>query len=238
MFRFALACLALTFCLTLPVRAGGDAEPSLAKSVDKIVYAIGLSVAERLGEFELDERELALVQAGLADGLHNDAKVSLRTWGHRVEGLRRKRMELSAVREKEIAANGLTPLEYFPAAPYVHPKLAATCAGLPARPKPPIPSARRRNPDTKPSRRRARRQALRNRRKHSTAKIHAVTARHVRLLLYKQADHLGGQKFLNRQTDSVFAENALVPAIDKQITRTPILFQSAPSHASPTVPTG
>ncbi len=104
MFRFALACLALAFCLTLPVRAGGDAEPSLAKSVDKIVYAIGLSVAERLGEFELDERELALVQAGLADGLRNDPKVSLRTWGHRVEGLRRKRMERSALREKEIAA--------------------------------------------------------------------------------------------------------------------------------------
>ncbi len=90
--------------------AADDAKREFNSSEERIVYAIGLSIAERLGEFELDENEIELVKNGLGDGLRENPQVSLRMWGHRVEGFRRARMEQTALREKALSAEFLAKI--------------------------------------------------------------------------------------------------------------------------------
>jgi FKBP-type peptidyl-prolyl cis-trans isomerase len=110
--RTTLALLLAT--LALPSRAGETSTPSgvaLRSSDDKILYALGLSLAERLVDFELTPAELGLVQAGLQDGLSGGATaVSLAQWAERVEKMLARRREATALREKQLAR------EYYAAA--------------------------------------------------------------------------------------------------------------------------
>jgi FKBP-type peptidyl-prolyl cis-trans isomerase len=110
--RTALALLLAA--LALPSRAGEPGTASgvaLRSSDDKILYALGLSLAERLSDFELTPAEVALVQAGLQDGVSGGAtSVSLAQWAERVEKMLARRREATALREKERAR------EYYAAA--------------------------------------------------------------------------------------------------------------------------
>jgi FKBP-type peptidyl-prolyl cis-trans isomerase FkpA len=100
----ALLCLAV---LALPAAADEPATASqlvLRSSHDKILYALGLSLAEQIGDFELSPAELALVEAGLRDGASGaSTAVSLAQWAPRVEKLLARRRELAAQRERERA---------------------------------------------------------------------------------------------------------------------------------------
>lgn len=111
--RLTLAALALALAVATltpvpAVRAGASAGGTdgafeLHGNQEKILYALGLSLAERLGEFDLSERDLAVVEAGMREGLAGDPQVSLGIWAHRVEGLRKTRMEQTARQEKRAA---------------------------------------------------------------------------------------------------------------------------------------
>jgi FKBP-type peptidyl-prolyl cis-trans isomerase FkpA len=103
--RTALAlCLASLALPSMAVEPPAPRPVELRSSDDKILYALGLSLAEQIREFELGAAELALVEAGLHDAA-SGAKpaVSLAQWAPRIEKLLARRRELAAARERELA---------------------------------------------------------------------------------------------------------------------------------------
>jgi FKBP-type peptidyl-prolyl cis-trans isomerase len=100
--------------ITLIALPAGAADPPASSvtprtSDDKIMYALGLSLAERVQEFELSPEELALVQAGLQDGVAGgDTQVSLAQWAPRVEKKLQLRREQIALRQRQEAAGYLS----------------------------------------------------------------------------------------------------------------------------------
>jgi FKBP-type peptidyl-prolyl cis-trans isomerase FkpA len=69
---------------------------------DKAFYAIGYSLAERLGPFALSAAELEMVKAGLADGvLGRPRKADPRTYMERIQQLRTTRAAVVAAAEKK-----------------------------------------------------------------------------------------------------------------------------------------
>jgi FKBP-type peptidyl-prolyl cis-trans isomerase FkpA len=69
---------------------------------DKALYAIGYSLAERLGSFALSAAELEMVKAGLADGvLGRPRKADPRAYMERIQQLRTTRAAVVAAAEKK-----------------------------------------------------------------------------------------------------------------------------------------
>jgi FKBP-type peptidyl-prolyl cis-trans isomerase FkpA len=69
---------------------------------DKAFYAIGYSLAERLGPFALTAAELEMVKAGLADGvLGRPRKADPRAYMERIQQLRTTRAAVVAAAEKK-----------------------------------------------------------------------------------------------------------------------------------------
>ena len=69
---------------------------------DKALYAIGYSLAERLGPFALTAAELEMVKAGLADGvLGRPRKADPRAYMERIQQLRTSRAVAVAAAEKK-----------------------------------------------------------------------------------------------------------------------------------------
>ena len=69
---------------------------------DKAFYAIGYSLAERLGPFALTAAELEMVKAGLADGvLGRPRKADPRAYNERIQQLRTTRAAVVAAAEKK-----------------------------------------------------------------------------------------------------------------------------------------
>lgn len=69
---------------------------------DKALYAIGYSLAERLGPFALSAAELEMVKAGLADGvLGRPRKADPRAYMERIQQLRTTRAAVVAAAEKK-----------------------------------------------------------------------------------------------------------------------------------------
>lgn len=111
----------LALCSLLPARAGAseDANGSveLKTREDKIVYVLGLSMAQFLSEFELSEQELAVLISGLSDGtLGRNPQVSPNIWGRRIEGFKRQRVEQARARREQLAAEYLAQAESQPGA--------------------------------------------------------------------------------------------------------------------------
>ena len=61
--------------LVLFVAAGAAAAQELKTDQDKALYAIGVSLSERLGPFALTAAELEFVKAGLSDGVLGKPKL-------------------------------------------------------------------------------------------------------------------------------------------------------------------
>jgi FKBP-type peptidyl-prolyl cis-trans isomerase FkpA len=110
--------LALMIATAGPVHANdSDADAvDLVTSDQKILYALGLSLAERLGEFELTPEELALVRAGLVDGVSGNERLSLGQWSHRIEGMVKRRREEVALRQRKAARDYLRAAQSEPGA--------------------------------------------------------------------------------------------------------------------------
>ncbi len=94
---WSLLCLLTTASTALAV------DPKLDTDDQKTLYALGIILSQNLGPFQLTEAELAVVQAGLADGiLRRDAKVEMKTYGPKVKELSDKRMAATAAGEKKV----------------------------------------------------------------------------------------------------------------------------------------
>ena len=88
--------------------AGGASQaiaagPDLQNDQQKTLYAIGLAVSRSLAPFGLSEAELALVEAGITDGvLQKEQKVDLQTYGPKIQALQTERMGVAAAAEKKV----------------------------------------------------------------------------------------------------------------------------------------
>lgn len=99
--RIVLTC-ALAFVLALPAGAGA-ASPELKTDEQKTLYTLGLLISRSLGAFSLTEAELALVQAGVGDGvMKREQKLDLQVYGPRVKELQEARLAASSVSEKKL----------------------------------------------------------------------------------------------------------------------------------------
>jgi FKBP-type peptidyl-prolyl cis-trans isomerase len=108
-----LSALSLTAVM---LACAASTEPAAAVELEtedqKILYAIGLAVAQNFGQFALSEAELAVVQQGLADGvMKNEAQVDLQEYGPKIQTFAQGRAEAAMAKEKEAAAEFLTSME-------------------------------------------------------------------------------------------------------------------------------
>jgi FKBP-type peptidyl-prolyl cis-trans isomerase FkpA len=95
---FPFVVLALV-SLTLPVVV---AAQELHSEEDKAFYAIGYSLAERLGPFALTAAELEMVKAGLADGvLGRERKADPRAYMEKIHQIRIERSAMVAAAERK-----------------------------------------------------------------------------------------------------------------------------------------
>lgn len=98
--RIVLAC-ALALGLVLPMGARA-ATPDLKTEEQKTLYTLGLLISRSLGSFNLSEAELALVQAGVADGvLKREQKLDVQVYGPKVQELQTARLAVSSATEKK-----------------------------------------------------------------------------------------------------------------------------------------
>ena len=99
--RIVLTCaLALVLALSTGARA---AAPELKTDEQKTLYTLGLLISRSLGAFSLSEAELALVQAGVADGvMKREQKLDLQVYGPKVKELQETRLSASSVTEKKV----------------------------------------------------------------------------------------------------------------------------------------
>ncbi len=78
-------------------------ETVLETEEQKTLYAVGLAFSSRLTQYKLTEEDLALIQAGLADGaMAREQRVDLQAYGPKIDALMQER--LKAVAEAEKAA--------------------------------------------------------------------------------------------------------------------------------------
>jgi len=96
--RCLLVALALLF-MAAPARAAG---PEPKTDDEKTLHALGLALARNVGSFNLTEKELDLVKAGLTDGvLNRKPQVDIETFGPKIQGLAQARAAASAEVEKK-----------------------------------------------------------------------------------------------------------------------------------------
>jgi FKBP-type peptidyl-prolyl cis-trans isomerase FkpA len=89
-------------CLLTTASTALAADPKLDTDDQKTLYALGIILSQNLAPFQLAEAELAVVQAGLADGiLRRDSKVDMQAYGPKVQELSQKRAAATAVTEKK-----------------------------------------------------------------------------------------------------------------------------------------
>lgn len=82
------------------------AAAAVAETEDeKILYAMGLAIAQNLTQFNLDEAELKSLQKGLVDGvLGREPKVDLDEYGPKLQPFAQQRMQAAADTERDAAA--------------------------------------------------------------------------------------------------------------------------------------
>jgi FKBP-type peptidyl-prolyl cis-trans isomerase FkpA/FKBP-type peptidyl-prolyl cis-trans isomerase FklB len=106
--RLAVCCHLAVLFLGCARGASSQATVSMETEDQKTLYAIGLAIAQNLGQFSLSESDLALVQAGLADGvLRREPKVSLQDYGQKMQAFATQRLQARAEAEKQAAAGFL-----------------------------------------------------------------------------------------------------------------------------------
>lgn len=114
-FRLIPVCLTLVAALGLAavsIRAQESAAPdsestenSSMSEDSKILYALGLAMAQNLGQFALTADELAYTKQGLEDGaLGNEPKVDLQEYGTKLQVFARERLAAAVAAEKAGAA--------------------------------------------------------------------------------------------------------------------------------------
>ena len=93
----------------LAASCASAAEPVLETEEQKTLYALGLAISSNLRNINLTPDEWTIVQAGLTDGvLGNEEKVSLETYGPKIDGMLRARVAAWTEKEKEAGAAFIT----------------------------------------------------------------------------------------------------------------------------------
>ncbi len=93
-------------------KKGPAAAGDMTTDDQKTLYAIGLAISQNLGPFSLTEADLALIQAGLADGvLNREKKVDLQVYGPKIQQLAAARASVAAAAEKKLGAEYLAKAE-------------------------------------------------------------------------------------------------------------------------------
>jgi len=101
MHRFAIVALTLLLAASPLLVAAPTPAQELKTDQDKALYAIGLSLSERLGPFALTPAEVELVKAGLADGVLGKPKLEARQYMSQIQQLRATRAATVAAAEKK-----------------------------------------------------------------------------------------------------------------------------------------
>jgi FKBP-type peptidyl-prolyl cis-trans isomerase FkpA len=71
---------------------------------DKTIYALGLSIARSLKQFDLSPTEVETVKQALSDSASNKPAIEINEWGPRIQGLATSRMARVTEREKASAS--------------------------------------------------------------------------------------------------------------------------------------
>jgi FKBP-type peptidyl-prolyl cis-trans isomerase len=75
---------------------------------EKTIYALGLALAQNLGQFNLTEAELKLLVSGLSDSvLKRETQVTLKEYGPKIQAFVQARAKMAAEKEKAEAAKFL-----------------------------------------------------------------------------------------------------------------------------------
>lgn len=102
--RWILAALLLCFMAASPIHSQEPAAdgPALETDDEKILYTLGLAISRNLALFEFSEAELALVQAGMTDGvMGREPRVPPDVWGPRIDPMLQARMAQLVENEKQ-----------------------------------------------------------------------------------------------------------------------------------------
>lgn len=109
--RWFIAALLLCSMAASPALAEEPATdgPALETDDEKILYTLGLAISRNLALFEFSEAELALVQAGMADGvMGREPQVAPDVYGPQIDPMLQARMAGLVEKEKQL---GLAFLE-------------------------------------------------------------------------------------------------------------------------------
>jgi FKBP-type peptidyl-prolyl cis-trans isomerase FkpA len=66
----------------------------------KTIYALGLSIAQSIGQFDLSPEELEILKGALTDASAGKPALELSTWGPKIQGLAQARGQRVAERQK------------------------------------------------------------------------------------------------------------------------------------------
>lgn len=94
--------------LVLSTSTASAESPTPTTDEQKTLYALGLAISQSLAVFNLSEAELALVNAGLTDGvLKRDPKVNAQEFMPKVQQLQQSRLAVASEGEKKMGADFL-----------------------------------------------------------------------------------------------------------------------------------
>lgn len=79
-------------------------NPATMTDEQKTIYALGLSIARSISQFDLSPSELDLVKQALTDGTAGKPAVELETWGPKIQGFAQERARKLSDREKEVSS--------------------------------------------------------------------------------------------------------------------------------------
>ncbi len=101
--RFVVSCLVTLLCLGATTAFAAAQEPTTDEQ--KTLYALGLTLNQLLGNFNLSEAEFELVKSGLTDGFSKrPPKVDLKAFGMKISELQQARAAVIAEAEKKAGA--------------------------------------------------------------------------------------------------------------------------------------
>lgn len=110
------AILALGVCLSVVPLTRAD-ETQLQNDDEKVFYTLGIALARNLPSLDFSDREISLIQAGLADGaLGREPRVPPQVWGPKIEALLRSRMATVTQHEKDAGVEYLAKAAQEPGA--------------------------------------------------------------------------------------------------------------------------
>jgi len=114
--RSAIA-MGLAIALLTGCTAPRAEVPAPQTDDQKVLYALGLVISRNLAPLGFNEAELAVIEAGLTDGvLGNDPKVDLETFGPKIQGMLEARAAQATALEKQAGAEFCTKAAAEPGA--------------------------------------------------------------------------------------------------------------------------